>query len=409
MNFTNRLILESLRTGVPNPAVVRAMGSNQTGLLRACGELLDDTRRNLSRKSNGLVFFGDFGAGKSHALQSLAEDARQRGFIVSEGAISTNLQLGDSRQLLSLLFNQTTSTVHREDAFNQVLADFLTLDDAHPRFAEWVHREHSAGRLASHFKQIAEKIHRIKYPSDEFQILINFLHGQGGKPEIRKITGTMPTDSLLATDRPWQTIRFLSRVFLESGYAGWLVLLDELELIGKINQSPTVTRAKSYVGLAHWMGLGPDRTTDGLAVVGCMTLGYVEQKILPGPDSQNELRVIPDKLLASATPQLAPVAKRALEFLIEQAELKEHQLERPSDEFLKQLHDNLKLAYEESFGRSVSDAEIVKAEFQPIRVQIRRWIVQWDLERHKIETNLSVNALTQNLDGDDDFFETIDE
>jgi hypothetical protein len=193
---------------------------------------------------------------------------------------------------------------------------------------------------------------------------------------------------------------------MEAGKAGWLVLLDELELIRLVGQSPTVGRGKSYVGLSRWMGLGSDSITEGLAVVGCMTRGYVEQQILPGPESQNELRIIPDKLKLSATPELAPIAKRAMDFVIAQAGLKDQQLVRPTDEFLSELQSRLRSIYGSAFGCSVSELEIVKAEFEPIRVQIRRWIVQWDLERHGIKSKVSVQALTQNLEGED---ESIDE
>lgn len=402
MTITERLIIESLRTGVPNPAVVAAMGSNQASLLATCATLLDSTRKLEPRGSNGLVFFGDFGAGKSHALQALAEDARSKGFIVSEGAVSRNLQLGDSRQLLSLLLNQTTSKMHPEDALPLAIADFLANESLHEGFSAWAVREHSSGRLSEHFRLIAGNLRRIQYGSPEFELLIDFLHGQGARPEVKQMTGKSPTGTLSMAERPWQTVRFLARLFKDAGYAGWLVLLDELELIRIVGVSPTIGRGKSYVGLAHWMGLGNSKTTDGLAVVGCMTRGYVEQQILSGPDSQDELRVIPDKLRGSASPELAPLAKKALEFLVHEATKREQELIQPSDAFLRELQRRLKSIYEAAFDCAASDLPVVKAQFEAIRVQIRRWIAQWDLERHGIESNVSVQALIQNLEGDDE-------
>jgi hypothetical protein len=378
------------------------MGSNQTERLDKCTQLLENTRAQTSRPSNGLVFFGDFGAGKSHALQTLAETARQRGFIVSEGAISRNLQLADAKQLLSLLLNQTTSSSHPEDAFPLAVADFLQADHSHGRFAQWAATEHSKGRLSEHFKLIAENLGRVSYGSPEFELLMDFFHGIGAAPQVRQITGRRPTGSLPGTTRPWQTVRFLSRLLVEAGHAGWLVLLDELELIRLVGVSPTIGRAKSYVALGNWMGQGDLGTTNGLAVIGCMTTGYAEQQILPGPESANELSVIPQKLLWSASPELAPLAEKALKFIVDNSRSKEHRLVRPSDPFLRELQYRLKESYERAFGCRVSEKLIANTEFEPIRVQIRRWIVQWDLERHHIDTNLSVQALHQNLTGDDD-------
>jgi hypothetical protein len=402
MNISDRLIIESLRTGVPNPSVVRAMGSNQNALLKSCFDLLDQTRAQTTRTSNGLVFFGDFGAGKSHVLQTIAEEARQQGFIVSEGAISRNLQLGDSKQLLSLLLSQTTSANYPEDALPQTIADFLQTETSHTRFAEWAGRESSNGRLAEHFKLIAQNIGRVSYGSPEFEKLVDFLHGLGAAPQVREISGKRPTGTLPAGLRPWQTVRFISRLFLETGYAGWLILLDELELIRLVGTYPTVGRAKSYVGLSRWMGLESSGTTDGLAVIGCMTRGYVEQQILPGPDSPNELHVVPEKLWSSTTPELAPLAEEALAFLIEQSRHRDLQLVRPSDSFLHELQARIQTNYERAFGCKVSQQSISNTEFEPIRVQIRRWIVEWDLERHGINADVTITALRQSLDGDDD-------
>ena len=192
---------------------------------------------------------------------------------------------------------------------------------------------------------------------------------------------------------------------MEAGHAGWLVLLDELELIRLVGVNPTVLRARSYAALGNWMGLSNTGTTDGLAVIGCMTTGYVEQQILPGPESANELSIIPEKLLSSPDPELAAPARNALKFLIDNSRIKEQRLVRPSDDFLRELQSRLKETYERAFNCNVSDKNIANTEFEPIRVQIRRWIVQWDLDRHHINTNLSVQALRQDLTGDDEIDE----
>ena len=114
------------------------------------------------------------------------------------------------------------------------------------------------------------------------------------------------------------------------------------------------------------------------------------------------MRVIPDKLRGSASPELAPLARKALDFLVVEAKKREQELVQPSDAFLRELQERLKSIYEAAFDCTASDLPVVKAQFEPIRVQIRRWIAQWDLQRHNIDTRLTVQALAQNLEGDDE-------
>ena len=56
-----------------------------------------------------------------------------------------------------------------------------------------------------------------------------------------------------------------------AGYKGWVVLLDEIELVGTYS---VLQRAKSYAEIARWWGKVEDEKCPGLVVVGTVTSDF---------------------------------------------------------------------------------------------------------------------------------------
>src|SRR6185312_10014658 len=59
-----------------------------------------------------------------------------------------------------------------------------------------------------------------------------------------------------AAELAGQRIRFASLLFRAAGYAGWCLLLDEVELIGRYTP---LQRALAYAWLANWLGRSEER------------------------------------------------------------------------------------------------------------------------------------------------------
>jgi hypothetical protein len=74
---------------------------------------------------------------------------------------------------------------------------------------------------------------------------------------------TVPTRILAA-----QRLRFAASLIKAAGFAGWVVLIDEAELIGRY--SP-LQRGRSYSEFARWMGRVPDVAFDGVMAVVAIT------------------------------------------------------------------------------------------------------------------------------------------
>ena len=75
----------------------------------------------------------------------------------------------------------------------------------------------------------------------------------------------------LVRDMPPQKFRFVLELIKAAGYQGWVVLVDEIELVANYS---VLQRARSYAELTRWMGQAPEERYHGLVVVGTVTADF---------------------------------------------------------------------------------------------------------------------------------------
>ena len=80
-----------------------------------------------------------------------------------------------------------------------------------------------------------------------------------------------------------------------AGYSGWVLLVDEVELIGRYSLKQ---RARSYAELARWMGKLEKVSYPGLSTAFALTADF-SSFVLEG---RNDVERIPGRLRASEPP-----------------------------------------------------------------------------------------------------------
>ncbi len=86
-----------------------------------------------------------------------------------------------------------------------------------------------------------------------------------------------------------QRIQFLTALLHAAGYAGWCLLFDEVELIGRYTP---LRRAQAYAWLATWLGLEGGRAWPGIVAVYAVTDDFVTAVI----DERDDKNRLPDRL-----------------------------------------------------------------------------------------------------------------
>jgi hypothetical protein len=381
-----RRAVEALRSGVPSWDAVAVLGSGQPEAEDRFTALLDrarEPRRDTSGPS-GLLLGGGFGAGKSHLLTHLGHLAMSDGFVVSTVVISKETPLHDPAKT----FRAAISGARDSGRAHGVLEDAASsLEPDTPRYAElsrWV--SSPASGLDERFGATLLCYERLRagdvLGSDEtIDALMRFWGGDPLRmPELRRAlqsvgaAGLYSFTPVTARELARQRYRFVARLLRAAGYAGWVILFDEVELIGRYS---LLQRARSYAELAGWLGGQDGDPGLPLLAVFAMTDDF-EAAVLTAKDDRAQ---IPLRLRAKQSPQWDETAALA-EAGMRRIEHDMLLLAPPGGDELDRAYAALKKLHADAFGWDPPDVPgLERLGATRMRQYVRAWINEWDLVR----------------------------
>jgi len=404
-----RRAVEALRSGVPSWDAVAMLGSGQpeaedrflslldTAAARAGGGVVTEwgspagghrgpgaDRRGHGGESRGLLLGGGFGGGKSHLLTHFGHLASSAGFVVSTVVISKETPLHDPAKTFRAAID---AAVDPSRAHGALASAAGLLDPDTPRYAElnrWVNSpasgldERFAATLLCH-----ERLRGGEVPgSDEtVDALIRFWSGEplrisDLRGALRSVgaAGLYTFSPVSARDLARQRFRFAAALLRAAGHEGWVILFDEVELIGRYS---VLQRGRSYAELGRWLGNHDADRSLPLASVFAMTDDF-EAAVLTGKKDRDE---IPGKLRAKQTPEWDETATLA-EAGMRRIESDMMLLEPPDDAELDRTYAALKKLHGDAFGWSPPDVPgLERLGATRMRQYVRAWINEWDLVR----------------------------
>ena len=290
-SIARRLAIEALRSGVPNRAAVQILGCNQPHVENRFLKMLGKPTEgdHLKQSARGMLVSGDFGSGKSHLLVHLEHLALERNFICSKVPISKETPLYD----LGKVFTSAMENGRLPDRSGRLVEELgLSLSPNSNDFAaffRWANEAAANGTINQLFPASLLIYERL---NDQFlggdiesfwagsRILkskINDGLRQIGQQQNYRFR--MPKAAVL----PPQQLRFALELIKGAGYRGWVVLLDEIELVGSYS---LLQRGRSYSELARWIGQASGEEYPGLIVVGTVTDDFATAII--SPDGQKK-------------------------------------------------------------------------------------------------------------------------
>jgi len=255
-----RRAVEALRSGVPSWDAVSVLGSGQPDAEDRFTALCDRVMApgGARRDPSGMLLGGGFGGGKSHLLTHFGHLAMSAQFVVSTVVISKETPLHDPAKT----FRAAIAAAVDPSRAHGVLADAAAmLDPDTPRYLEfsrWVNSpgsgldERFAATLLCH-----ERLRGGEVPgSDETaDALVRFW---GGEPlrisDLRRTlksvgaAGLFSFSPVLARDLARQRFRFVARLLRAAGHSGWVILFDEVELIGRYSCCNAAALTPSWPG-----------------------------------------------------------------------------------------------------------------------------------------------------------------
>jgi len=373
-----RRAVEALRSGVPSRDAVAALGSGQTGVEDRFTELIDGTDRARTGP-RGLLLGGGFGAGKSHVLEHLAHLALDRGYAVSRVVVSKETPLHDPVKVLRAAVG---SAVSPDGAIGAIAEAAAGLDPDSPAFADLLRWASGSGAPVDEWLPVTLTLYpRVQAGEDNFaDAIVRFWSGDRlAVAEVRRHAkwaglGKPALAPVPARELARQRFRFLARLFVAAGWEGWVLLFDEVELIGRYTLAQ---RGRSYAELARWLQPDPQDPASPLATVLAMTDDF-DAAVLT---AKNDREIVPAKLRAKQSTEwdeIAGLAEAAMARIASDMLL----LDAPDADELDYAYRRLKALHSEAFGWDAPDvAGLERLGTTRMRQYVRAWINEWDLVR----------------------------
>ncbi len=379
----NRRALEALRNGVPNREAVRMLGCRQPKAEAKFAELLKSGSGEST--SPGMLVSGDFGSGKSHLLAHLEREALARGFVCSKVIISKETPLYD----LGRVFRSAVESARMPDRQGRLIEELGLA-------AELVAGRSSEKSLR--FRRWADDAASNGVVSPIFPATLLVYEGAGDLELNGKIEAFWAGDRIRvsdvkdglrrigqkqayvfrapkAADLAPQRLRFVTELIRVAGYRGWVVLVDELELIGSYS---LLQRGRSYAQLARWLGRDVNCAVPGLLAVGTVTDDFASAII--SPDGKKDRDYVEPRLADSRHADLRRPAQTGMR-LLEQSCIG---LNAPTEDDVDATLDRLRRIYSDAYGW---EAPRLKAKTGGVGIQarmrykVRASINEWDLLR----------------------------
>ena len=388
-NLDLRRAIEALRNGVPSRAAVKKMGCSQPRIERVFKQMLSEATTPNSADSNtqGFLISGDFGAGKSHLLAHLEQIALSNNFACSKVAISKETPLNNLEKVFKSAM-ENGRLPGKRGRFIEELSDNLgKIGQDSQEFKEllnWAKESAASNQLSMIFA--ASLYLRTNYylePSlfadieafwegDKIKVsdIKNPLRSMG---KLKKFQFTAPK----VVELPSQRLRFTLELIKSVGYNGWIVMVDELELIGSYT---VLNRGLSYAEIARWLGLSEDRRFPGLIFVGAVTEDFALEIIDPrGRRKDNDK--IPARL-QNHVKYFAHVsdATHGMKALLNDCIA----LNQPSDDEIDSSLETLRMLYKTTYDWEPPHHKAtsgVAGLQKRMRYKVRAAINEWDLRR----------------------------
>ncbi|MGH2584834.1 MAG: BREX system ATP-binding domain-containing protein [Dehalococcoidia bacterium] len=391
-----RRAVEALRSGVPSRHAVETLGCGQPAIETRVRQQLEDAAANGPAKQvPGTLIAGGFGTGKSHLLEYIQHIAIEENFVCSKVVISKETPLYDPVKVYRAAILGAKTPGRAGAALTEIVSTLNVRGQPFQELIEWTQSSESG--LHPRFAALTYLLDPARAGQEAREQIVAHLAGDRlGVAPIRAWLREARADAVFQmtpiADRELslQRFRYVPRLFAAAGYAGWLLLFDEVELIGRYSLQQ---RTKSYAEIARWLGKPPSKGFPGVTAVLAITSDFAAAVLEPG--GKNDLDGIPNRLAArgqaiAANPSRAGRAGRTDEAEIYRlAERGMNAIRRdaialrqPDKAMRGRTYDLVRALHARAYDWEPPDVDRIEwLGSRPVREYVRSWITEWDLAR----------------------------
>ena len=392
-DVSHQRAMEALRSGVPNRDVVKVLGSHQPEIEGKFRRLLQqmETQAPQGMATKGLVIEGGFGSGKSHLLKALQYVALEHNFVCSPIVISKETPFYNVATLFRAAITDALVPGKQGDALTEVAGELNFQSPHYAELYDWVHRkEHGCD---SRFAATLYLYERMINDPELSHRMIRFWAGDPlSNGQLKKyLQGCAPEtpyefEKLAAQQLAWHRFQFTSRLIQAAGYKGWILLIDEAEIIGRYSFKQ---RTKSYGEVARWMGVLDATVCPGISAIVALTDDF-QSAVLEEKQDAHKIDQLCQGEAVGDEAVTAHAARSGIRLIEEEGE----SLVRPYDSMVDTLYEQLRGLHGSAYSWNPPPVSAVeKLSSTRMREYVRGWITEWDLRRLYPEAQLDIEIV----------------
>lgn len=308
-------IIEALRSGVPSRAVGQYFSEARPRIMREISDRLDSVCD--AGKSSGMIISGKYGEGKTHLLNTVFNLAHSNNMVVSYLSLSKETPMDKLYLVYQKVIQNTYLPKRQQPGFMQELEKISANSPVASEMLVYALQQLETDKLYYLFRSYLNT-----EDSDEKFLLQADLEGDFvANAALKKIYRRIFNETVkykvnfTKTKHCGDYFKFMSHLFTLMGYHGWVILIDETELMGRLGKK---ARLNAYRNMARF--LLPERCPENAFSIFALSASYTEDVIEAKHEYENLEAVYPDEpepartvldLLVKA-PQLVPLTKEEI-------------------------------------------------------------------------------------------------
>lgn len=311
-SFEARHIIEALRQGVPSRAVGRYFSEARPGIMK---RITDSMEKVLDGEgSRGMIVTGRYGEGKTHLLNTFFNQAHASKCVVSYVSLSKETPMDKPYLLYQKIIANTYLPDHEQPGFSEKLDELSPNSPAASDLLLFAAKELETDKLYYVLKTYLN----TQDEEEKFALLADlegdFVANAQLKRMYRRLFNTpaMFNTVFSKTKHAMDYFSFMSRFFDRIGYKGWIILVDEAELMGRLGKK---ARLKAYQNIGTFLQ-GDERLTNVFTLI-TLTSSYVED-VIDGkhefenieqnmPENQGQVKDVLNAIIKA--PELIPLTQ----------------------------------------------------------------------------------------------------
>ncbi len=315
-----RRIIEALRSGIPSRAVGHYFSEARPQIMKQ----ITDRMENVSNtgKSDGMIFSGKYGEGKTHLLNTIFGQAHGDKKVVSLLSLSKESPIDKLHMIYPKVIQNTYLPGREQPGFERILEEMSPNSPLANEMLAFTAKELTTDKLY----YVLRAYLNTEEPEEKFQLLSDMEGDFVSNVLVKRIYKRIFNSTVKfnvnfsKTKHSMDYFKFMSHLFSRSGYQGWVLLFDEAELIGRFGKK---ARQNCYRNMATF--LNPGSQLESTFSLFALSSSYVED-VIDGkhefenlselfPEDQESGKMVLNQMIKA--PQLLPLTKEEVARTVE--------------------------------------------------------------------------------------------